>query len=260
MFRTLIPMGINIMSKTREALKKAEKNYRENLEKTTLDLLKTMVGKGTKPILMQSQYNQYQEIKTKLVTRFSKESIKTIMFTSTAHGDGSSFTAVSFATTLARYSWINVLLIDANLRSPNLHEIFNIQNRQGLSNLLTQDGDKTIFIKKLGPKGLYLIPCGEKNSDPMSLFESIRFEKALKFMREKFHYVILDSPPVNSYAESTVIASKVDGVIMVLESDKTRQQVAIRAKEEMEKAGANVLGVILNKRKHYIPEWIYQRL
>ena len=248
------------MGRTHEALKGAEKEYQEDLEKTTLDLQKAMVAKGAGPIPTQSQYNRYREIKTKLITYFSEESIKTIMFTSTAHGDGSSFTAVSFAKTLARDCRLNVALMDANLRCPMLHEIFNIQYRHGLSNLLTKDEDRTSFVKKVGQGGLYFISCGDNNSEPMNLFESIRFEKALEIMRKKFDYVILDTPPVNSYAESIVIATKVDGVVLVLESDKTRQQVAIRAKQEMEKAGAKVLGVILNKRKHYIPEWIYKRL
>ena len=248
------------MIKTHEAIKKAQKEFQENLEKTTLDLQTAMVAKGAGPIPIQSQYNRYQQIKTKLTTQFSEESIKTIMFTSTAHGDGSSFTAVSFATTLARDCRLNVLLIDANLRCPRIHEIFNVEYRQGLSNQLTKDEGKIFILKKAGHGELYLMPCGEKNSEPMNLFESIRFEKTLQIMRKKFDYVILDTPPINSYSESIVIASKVDGVILVLESDKTRQQVALRAKEEMEKAGANVLGVILNKRKHYIPEWIYQRL
>jgi capsular exopolysaccharide synthesis family protein len=248
------------MTKTQADFKRAEKKYQENLEETTLDLQKAMVTKGTGSIPTQSQYNRYREIKTKLITHFSEESIKTIMFTSTAHGDGSSFTAVSFATTLALDCRLNVLIMDANLRCPRLHEIFNIEYRQGVSNLLTKDEDKTSFIKKVGHGGLYFTSCGENNSDPMNLFESTRFEKSLKIMRKKFDYVILDTPPVNGYGESIVIATKVDGVILVLESDKTRQQVALRAKEEMEKAGANVLGVILNKRKHYIPEWIYKRL
>ena len=248
------------MGRTHKAPEKADKRYRENVEKTTLDLQKIMVAKGANPIPTQLQYNRYREIKTKLITQFSEESIKTIMFTSTAHGDGSSFTAVSFATTLARDCRQNVILIDANLRCPRIHEIFNIEYRQGLSNQLTKDEGKIYILKKVGHGELYLMPCGEKNSEPINLFESIRFEKTLQTMREKFDYVILDTPPVNSYAESIVIASKVDGVILVVESDKTRQQVALRAKEEMEKAGANVLGVILNKRKHYIPEWIYKRL
>jgi protein-tyrosine kinase len=243
-----------------KALKGSKQKYPENLEETTSGYQKTDSAKRLDPIEVPSQYSRYQEVKTKLITHFSKESIKTIMFTSTAHGDGSSFTALSFATTLARDFKLNVLLMDANLRCPCLHKIFNIDNHQGLFNLLTQEEEKTFCLKKVGQSGLYLIPCGEKNSEPTNLFESVRFEKTLKKMREKFDYVILDVPPVNSYAESIVIATKVDGVILVIESDKTRQQVANRAKQEMEKAGARILGVILNKRKHYIPEWIYKRL
>ena len=248
------------MSRTYKALERAEKQYQDNLLKSSDDSQKSSVRKKTVKLPIQTQSDRFQEVKTKLVTCFPLDSVKTIMFTSTAHGDGSSFTAVSLATTLVKDFRRNVLLIDANLRRPSLHEIFNIENNNGLSNILTQEEDKTFFVKKAGYGRLYLIPCGKKKSEPANLFESNRFDKTLKTMREKFDYVILDVPPVNSYAESIVIATKVDGVILVLESDKTRQQVAIRAKQEMEKAGAKVLGVILNKRKHYIPEWIYKRL
>ena len=248
------------MGKIYSASKRSEKKYWKNSRETTIDFQKRMSDKYANPIPMPLGYNRYQEIKSKLITRFPKESIKTVMFTSTAHGNGSTFTAVSFATTLVRDFKLNVLLIDANLRSPDLHGMFNIENHRGLSYLLTQEEDKTFPLKKVGYGGLYLIPCGNNNSEPTKLFESARFENTIKILREKFDYVILDVPPVNKYAESIVIATKVDGVILVIESDKTRQQVAIRAKQEMEKAGAKVLGVILNKRKHYIPEWIYKRL
>ena len=79
-------------------------------------------------------------------------------------------------------------------------------------------------------------------------------------MREKFNYVIFDAPPVNGCFDSIMIGRKVDGVILVLGSGYTRRQEAIKAKQELEEAGANVLGVILNRQKHYIPEWIYKRL
>ena len=94
----------------------------------------------------------------------------------------------------------------------------------------------------------------------MTLFESIYFDNFLKRMRDTFDYVIIDSPPVNAYAESLVIAKKVDGIILVLESGKSRKQVAIRAKQQIDESGALLIGVILNRRKHYIPEWIYRRL
>ena len=208
----------------------------------------------------QASSDRYQEVKTKLIARFPEKSIKTILITSATHGDGSSFTAVGFATTLARDYGLKVLLVDANLRSPRLHEVFNMEHNQGLSDLLTNEEEKSLLFKKVGHENLYLIPCGKKNSEPLAIFESDRFDKTLKLMREKFDYVILDAPPVSGYAETKVMGKKVDGVILVIESGKTRKQVAIKAKQALEDAGAKVLGVILNRRKHYIPEWIYKRL
>lgn len=102
--------------------------------------------------------------------------------------------------------------------------------------------------------------CGKINSRPLNIFEAARFDDTLKQMRQKFDYVILDAPPVIGYAETKVMGKIVDGVILVIKSGKTRKQVAIRAKNELADAGAKVLGVMLNRRKHYIPEWIYKRL
>jgi Mrp family chromosome partitioning ATPase len=79
-------------------------------------------------------------------------------------------------------------------------------------------------------------------------------------MRDKFDYVILDAPPVPAFPECLVLCAKVDGVVLVVESGKTRRQVALRARKQVEEVGGKVLGVVLNKRKYYIPEWIYRRL
>ena len=247
------------MGKTHEALERAEKEYKKTLVETPPDYEKALVVKGPRQFPIQAPLDKYQEVKIKLITRFPEESIKTILFTGTAHGDGTSTTAVSFATTLARDCRLNVLLMDVNLRCPSLHDVFNIEPNHGLSTLLTGK-EKPPFFKKVGDGELFVIPSGGKHSGPLTLFESKRFDKTLKMMREKFDYVILDAPPVNSYSEPRVIGTKVDGVILVIESGKTRKQVAIRAKQELEDAGAKLLGVILNRRKHYIPEWIYRRL
>jgi len=248
------------MGKTHEALERAEKEFQENILETPDDSHKAVVVKKPGKFPMQTPSDRFQEVKTKLVTCFPLGSVKTILFTGTAHGDGCTTTAASFANTMAQYCRLNVLLIDANLRSPRLHEVFNVEYNQGLADLLTKKEEKSSLFKKVGHGNLYLIPCGNKNSEPLAIFESTRFDKTLKLMREKFDYVILDAPPVNSYAETKVMGKKVDGVILVIESGKTRKQVAIRAKQELEDAGAKVLGVILNRRKHYIPEWFYQRL
>ena len=247
------------MGKTHEALERAEKEYQENILETPDDSHKAVVVKRPGKFPMQTPSDRFQEVKTKLVTCFPLGSVKTILITSPAHGDGSTTTATSFAKTMAQYCRLNVLLIDANLRSPRLHEVFNVEYNQGLGDLLTNEEENSLF-KKVGHGNLFLIPCGKKNSGPLAIFESERFDKTLKLMREKFDYVILDAPPVSGYAETKVMGKKVDGVILVIESGKTRSQVAIKAKQELEDAGAKVLGVILNRRKHYIPDWIYKRL
>ncbi|MBW2576142.1 MAG: CpsD/CapB family tyrosine-protein kinase [Deltaproteobacteria bacterium] len=249
------------MGRTHEALERAEKEFQENLSETPDDSHKAVVVKRPGKFPMQTPSDRFQEVKTKLVTSFPLGSVKTILITSPAHGDGSTTTAVSFAKTMAHFCRLNVLLIDANLRSPRLHEVFNVEYNQGLGDLLTKEEEKeNSLFKKVGHGNLYLITCGKKNSGPLAIFESGRFDKTLKQMREKFDYVILDAPPVSGYAETKVMGKKVDGVILVIESGKTRKQVAIKAKQELKDAGAKVLGVILNRRKYYIPEFIYKRL
>jgi len=248
------------MGKTHEALERAEKEFQENILETPNDSHKAVVVKRPGKFPMQTPSDRFQEVKTKLDTCFPSGSVKTIVFTGTAHGVGCTTTAAGFANTMAQYCRLNVLLIDANIRSPRLHEVFNIEHNQGLADLLTKEEEKISLFKKMGHGNLYLIPCGKKASVPQAIFESTRFAKILKLMREKFDYVILNAPPVNSYAETKVIGKKVDGVMLVIESGKTRKQVAVRAKQELENAGAKILGVIVNRRKYYVPEWIYKRL
>ena len=202
----------------------------------------------------------YEDLKTNILSYHHSKSIKTILFLGTTQGDGSSTTAINFATTLARDGRHNVLLIEANLRNPSLHEVFHVDPDQSLSGFSTNGNKAASGIKKVGPENLYVVTPGSKLSGPVSLFESQRFWEFLKTMRTEFDYVVLDGPPLPSFSESKVICNKVDGVVMVIESGKTRKQVALRAKKDIEQAGGTVLGVVLNKRKYHIPKWIYRRL
>ncbi len=112
----------------------------------------------------------------------------------------------------------------------------------------------------VGPGNLYVIPCGGPHAEPLPVLQSNGFDLFLKRMRDSYDFVILDAPPIHGFAETRVLCPKVDGVILVIESGKTRRQVAFSAKKQLEKAGAKLLGVVVNKRKYYIPEFIYRRL
>ena len=248
------------MGKTHEALERAEKEYQESLPKASREPDKARGTKAPQQALHQVDTERYLDLKVNLLTRYPDKSIKTILFTATTHGDGASTTAINFATTLAKDCQLKVLLVDVNMRTPALHEVFHIDQNKGLSNFLSNSGKIPGHIQKIGPGSFYVLPCGSNHSGPVGLFESARFDRFLKTMRERFDYVILDAPPFSQFSDSRVICSKVDGVILVLKSGTTRRQVALRVKKELEDSGGKLLGVVMNKHRYYIPRWIYKRL
>jgi protein-tyrosine kinase len=198
-------------------------------------------------------------MKTKLLHRYRSDSIKTIMLTGTSHKCGTTTTAVSLGTLLAKEAGYRVLLVDTNIRNPGLHSVFNTEPYGGICEFIGQDRSKTFEFKRVGPAELYFLPCGIVTAESRRNFDSSRFESFLKYAREKFDFVIMDTAPIGNYSDPQAICPKVDGVIMVITSGKTRRQVAQRVKKEIEDADGRILGVVINKRKYYIPDWIYKR-
>lgn len=247
------------MGKTHEALERAEKEYGQSFLGPQPEAQKTAVDQPRKA-RTPGNLECYQSLKTNLLGRYPNGAIKAILFAGTTHGDGASTTAINFATTMARDCQLKVLLVDFNFRTPSLHEVFKIDYPFGLTEVLKDGTEMMSKIMRVGPGNLYVLPCGRHRSMPASLFESGQFDAFLKNAREQFEYVIMDAPPVPRFSESRIICAKVDGVVLVVGSGKTRRQVALQAKKEIEDAGGKVLGVVLNRRKHHIPEWIYKRL
>jgi protein-tyrosine kinase len=200
-------------------------------------------------------------LKSKLFRRYDPDSIGTIMFTGISHKCGTTTTAVSLGTMLAKEAGYKVLLVDANIRTPGLHSVFNSKPSAGICDIIADQNSSSKFdFKRVGPAELYFVPCGNVSVASKRHFEAPRFVSFLKLAREKFDFVIIDTAPIASYPDPQILCSKVDGVIMVITSGKTRRQVAQRVKKEIEDASGRILGVVINRRKYYIPEWIYKRL
>jgi protein-tyrosine kinase len=252
------------MGKTYEALKRAEKERQQK----RLEIVQP--AQNLEP-RKEKSYNRrkyshlepYEHLKTSILARYGSpnKSIKTIMFNSTSSGDGCSTTAMNFAATLATDPDLNVLLVEVNLRTPSLIKRLNIGHAPDLNDLVANLSQMTARIEKVESENLYVIGCGGGSLlGALGLFESGEFDQFLKTVRKRFDYVILDAPPVPVFSEFRVLCSKVDGIVLVVKSDETRRQVALRAKKEIEAARGNLIGVVLNKRKYYIPKWIYKRL
>jgi capsular exopolysaccharide synthesis family protein len=254
------------MGRTFEAIERAEKEYKKLVKQAGIgpeerfylapeDGQKAGGNGHVRP-------DRLGSLKTKILTRYTGKAIKmkTILVTGTAHGGGTSTTAVNLATSLAGDSRSSVLIVDANIRTPGLHRFFKTGTFTGMSELLDVRGEKSFQFKKVGDTDLYLFPCGVKRTRGDGYFESPRFNQFLDNVRNSFDYVVFDCAPVQGFPDTQTLCSRVDGVILVITYDKTRRQVALRAKKELEDAGANILGVVINRRKYYIPDWIYRRL
>jgi capsular exopolysaccharide synthesis family protein len=181
------------------------------------------------------------------------------MFSSPTQGEGNSTILVNFAITLAS-DGERVLIVDSNLRNPSFHHIFDLERENGLTELILGEKTLTSVKKETRFPNLLVITSGKNHSNPSSLFEFKALDIHIGEMKTQVNWVIFDSPPINSFNDPVTLASKVDGVIMVVHAETTRTDVALKAKQRMQANNARILGVVLNKRQFHIPDWLYKRL
>ena len=172
--------------------------------------------------------------------------------------------AAEFAPTrrklLARNISGSVCLVNADLRSPSLAPFFGVTNRQGLAEALSQQVSIRDFTQKLHPDNLWLLSCGSFTTDSPSLLSSDRLKALLAQLRKEFAYVLINVPAVILDGAASQWGPLVDGVILVVEANLTRREVARKAKESLESANVRLLGAVLNNRTFPIPETIYRNI
>lgn len=205
-----------------------------------------------------------QEELVKLVQRVflspNVEARGPVVFSGVDHGGGCSWVCGRASEALAAHASGLVCVVDANLRMPSLHRYFAAENHRGLTDAVRQSGSIRDFAQRLPWDNLWLIPCGSLGSDPYALLNSERLRSRLAGLRAEFDHILIDAPPVGLYTDAIVLGRIVSGVIMVLDSNSTRREVARKAKESLEAANVKVLGAVLNRRTFPIPEAVYKRL
>jgi protein-tyrosine kinase len=200
-------------------------------------------------------------LKAKLWSRYAESERKVMVFMGATPGTGTSTTASSFAATLARDPQSKVLLINGNLRSGKKEQANRLTNGSSdphatLAGLLTEESSLMSSIPGAG--NLCILPNKTKTALPLSLFQSEAFDQFLTTVRERFDHVVIDAPPLQGYPESIVLSRKADGVILVVDAGRTKRRAGLWAKQQIDDAGGKILGVVLNKRKFYIPNWLYR--
>jgi polysaccharide biosynthesis transport protein len=172
---------------------------------------------------------------------------KTLLVTSSQPSEGKTTTAVNLAVSLAQ-TGANVLLIDADMRRPRLHSIFEMENTRGLSTILSgelSEAEVYMWVDKHA-SGLYLLPSGPLPLNPAELLGSDQMRRFLKIVEATFSYIIIDSPPITSFSDGVIISAMTDGVVLVIHGSKIAREVVQHSQKVLNNVGARILGVVLN--------------
>jgi capsular exopolysaccharide synthesis family protein len=187
----------------------------------------------------------YRTLRTNLQFANAGETIKLIMYTSSGPGEGKSTTVANTAIVLAQ-SGKRVIVTDCDLRKPVQHKIFGLKN-QGLTNALVENTPVTELLQESGIHNLRLLPSGPIPPNPSELLGSAKMDQVLGALQSECDILIVDAPPVIAVTDACVLASKMDGVVLVVSAGIVRPEMAQRTKDLLLKARAHLLGVVLNR-------------
>jgi exopolysaccharide transport family protein len=225
---------------------------KKRLEKGTSYPVELVTHGHPKSVLSEA----YRNIRTSILLSFSEKPPKRIVITSPNPGEGKTTTVINTAIALSQ-TGAKVLIIDGDMRHPRVHKIFNEENGAGLSSFLSGNAPLDAIIKKTEVPNLYYIPSGPIPPNPSELIGSNLFKEMIKILGNRFDHMVLDSPPALGFADSVILSTIVDGVILVVLGGRTPRETLQRAKEVLYQVNAKILGVIINRVDIHRSEYGY---
>jgi capsular exopolysaccharide synthesis family protein len=187
----------------------------------------------------------FKSVRTNVLFSSADEGLRSLVITSAGPGEGKSLVASNLAVALAQAGQ-RVLLIDADMRRPRVHEIFGGDQEPGLSNVLSGNAKTSEAIRKGKTAGLWLMPAGHIPPNPAELLGSRRYSDFIASLSAHFDWVLLDTPPVMVVADSSIVANQSSGVVFVVRADHTSRHAVRAAVEQLEAANAHLVGSVLN--------------
>ena len=187
----------------------------------------------------------YRTLRTNLDFAGLDQACKTLVVTSAGVGEGKSTTLANLAVVSAQ-AGRKVILVDADLRRPTLHQVFGLDNEQGLTTMMMDEAAiASPPLQPTGVEGLSILPSGPLPPNPADLMGSRRMEEVIAALAEQADQVFFDTPPVVAVTDAAVLATKVDGVLLVISAGKTRREYARTAVQRLEQINARLVGTVL---------------
>lgn len=206
------------------------------------DSRKLMIRENSKSPVSEA----YRNIRTNIQFSNIDKNIKTIMITSAGQGEGKTTTISNIAAAFSDTSK-KVIIIDCDLRKPKVHKVFKITNNKGVTDCLLNDNSYKEYIHKDEEENLHILTAGQTPPNPAEMLSSNKMKKLIEDIEKDYDYILIDAPPVCIVTDAAILSTLTDGVILLCASGEAEIDMVKRAKENLEKVNANILGVILNK-------------
>jgi capsular exopolysaccharide synthesis family protein len=197
---------------------------------------------------------EFQQLRKNILATKSPSRLQVMLVVSSRHGEGSTNTTALLAATMAQGA--RCIVIDANFRTPGLTKIFDADNLPGVCEALADNGAARIHYHRTRFENLYFMPTGKGPGKVPYMFEGPALDDLLGALRKEFDFVLLDGAPMEMYADSSYVAPRADGTILVIQAETTPLGAPAVAVRELERVGANILGVVLNRTQNFIPSFL----
>lgn len=189
---------------------------------------------------------QFRTLRTNIQFSSLGNKIKSIVITSSMPGEGKSIVTANLAVTMAN-AGKKVIIVDCDLRKPTIHKKFSLPNLIGLTNILVQDRNKHETITAANYPNLFILTSGPIPPNPSELLGSNNMRELLNELINTYDIVLLDSPPVLYITDTQILSAIAQGTILVTSYGKSEKAAVLSAKENIQKVGGKILGVVINK-------------
>lgn len=189
----------------------------------------------------------FKHIRVVIQNMLPEGSNKVVMFTSANRGEGKTMSSLNFAAAVAHDTSRRIVIVDADMRDPHIHEVLGIKAHRGFGDLLTTDAPAASAVVHTPIPGLSAVLCGERPERPAELLGTERARQIFLDLKRQFDMVVVDTPPVLPVSDTVNMASFADGVIIIVEEARTSRKKVERAVHLLNNANASVMGFLLNK-------------
>lgn len=199
---------------------------------------------------------QYRNVRTNIEFASVDKKIRSLIVTSANSSEGKTTTAANIAIVFAQQGK-KVLLIDADLRKPALHQMLQVENVFGLTNVLTRSKTLETCVANTQIRNLNFLPCGPIPPNPAELLGANSMKDLLSEAYGMYDLVIFDTSPILPVTDAQVMANQCDASVLVVRSGSTEKDAALKAKQALDSAQGKLLGVVLNDKEQNGSEYYY---